>query len=361
MIDLTYRIAKPLLFRADPETVHDHVIATLGTISRSRGACGLLRRFKDPVDPRLAVEFAGIRIPGPVGVAAGLDKNGVAYPALHALGWDFVEIGTITPQPQPGNPKPRVFRLPEEMALINRMGFPGLGADAIALNLVPHRKCHVPIGCNIGPNKASVEAGLDAVVADCARLAARFASLAHYLVVNISSPNTAGLRQLQGRDALLALLTAVKAAVPQNKPLFVKIAPDLTNAELSDVVAVALDVGVAGIVATNTTVARPDSLRGAHRLERGGLSGAPLRARALEVISRITLESGGALTIMAAGGIASGADALAALRAGASTVQIYTGMIYEGPGLARRIKRELAREMDRTGATSLAELRSTAP
>jgi dihydroorotate dehydrogenase len=242
------------------------------------------------------------------------------------------------------------------------MGFPGTGADAIAMNIVQRRQRRAPIGCNIGPNKASVEAGLDAVIADCRLLVSRFASLATYLVVNISSPNTANLRDLQGKAALQELLTEVRAAIPSDrpKPLFVKIAPDLSDAEISDVVGVVIDVGLSGIVATNTTITRPETLRSPRRSEIGGLSGAPLRARSLEVIARIATESGGKLPIMAAGGMASGADAVAALRAGASAVQIYTGMIYGGPGLARNIKREILAEMERISAQSLADFRNCA-
>jgi dihydroorotate dehydrogenase len=299
------------------------------------------------------------KLPGPVGIAAGLDKNAVAYPALIALGWDFVEVGTITPEPQPGNPKPRVFRLSDDRALINRMGFPGEGADSIAINLVQRRRSGATIGCNIGPNKASVEASLDAVIADCTHLAARFASLADYLVVNVSSPNTARLRDLQGKDALRLLLTKVKAAIPVARPtpLLVKIAPDLTEVEISDIVSVVLETGLDGIVATNTTIARPPNLRSRGRGETGGLSGRPLRDRSLAVVRQIARETNGSLPVIAVGGISSGGDALAAIRAGASAVQVYTGMIYEGPGLACAIKCELIREMDSTGATTLADLR----
>jgi dihydroorotate dehydrogenase len=362
VIDLLYRATKPALFRADPEYVHDRVIATLALVSRSSKACALLREPDQPRDPRLAVDIAGLSLPGPVGVAAGLDKNGVAFPALHALGWDFVEVGTITPNPYTGNPRPRIFRLPEDEALINRMGFPGAGADAIAMNLVQRRDARVPLGCNIGPNKSSVESGLDAVIGDCRLLLKRFASLADYLVVNISSPNTARLRELQGKHALRQLLADVHAALPAQRqtPLFVKIAPDLADSEISDVVGVVMDVGLSGIVATNTTIARPPSLRNAARLETGGLSGAPLRSRSLEVIARIARESSDSIPIMAVGGIASGADAIEAFKAGASAIQIYTGMIYQGPGLARKIKRELSAELDRIGATALIDLRSSA-
>jgi dihydroorotate dehydrogenase len=297
-----------------------------------------------------------------VGIAAGLDKNGVAFPALHALGWDFVEIGTITPNPQPGNSRPRVFRLPEDAALINRMGFPGAGADTISMNIVQRRHSDVPLGCNIGPNKTSVEAGLDAVIEDCRILTRRFASVSDYLVVNISSPNTDHLRDFQATAALRQLLTEVRAALPANqpKPLFVKIAPDLSDDDISAIVNVVLDVGLSGIVATNTTVARPNSLRNPARNETGGLSGRPLRPRSLEVIAHIARESNCAVPVIAVGGISSGADAIASIRAGASAIQVYTGMIYNGPGLAHQIKRELLAEIDRVGATSLADLRGCA-
>jgi dihydroorotate dehydrogenase len=360
MIDDLYRLAKPLLFRLDPETVHDRVVGALGRASTSGIAMGALRRGRQPADTRLSVDLGGITLPGPIGIAAGLDKNGVAWPAFGALGWDYVEVGTITLQPQPGNPKPRMFRLPEDDALINRMGFPSRGADEVALAIVQRRKSGIAFGCNIGPNKESVAAGLDAVVRDCTELARRFSSLAGYLVLNISSPNTARLRELQGADALHALLSEVKAAIPERAacPLFVKIAPDLTADEVSGIVDVVLKTGIAGIVATNTTIARPDSLRGTARSENGGLSGAPLRERSLRIVHQIATQTGGKLPILAAGGIASGADAIAAIEAGAWAVQIYTGLIYEGPGLANRIRQELIAHLDRTGATSLADIRS---
>ena len=342
--------------------VHDRVVATLGRVSTSRRALELLDRITPETDPRLAVSIGTLNLPGPAGIAAGLDKNAVAYPALTALGWDFIEVGTITPKPQAGNPKPRVFRLRDDGALINRMGFPGDGADAIAMNLVQRRRSGATIGCNIGPNKASVEAGLEAVVAECTQLAARFASLADYLVVNISSPNTAQLRELQGKDALRVLLTEVRAIIPAARPtpLLVKIAPDLTEDKISDIVAVVQETGLDGIVATNTTTARPPNLRSRGRGEAGGLSGKPLRERSLAVVRRIAREASGSLPIIAVGGISSGADALAAIRAGAWAVQVYTGLIYEGPGLARAIKSQLSREMDHAGATTLADLQQLA-
>ena len=300
-----------------------------------------------------------LTLPGPIGIAAGLDKNAVAYPALHAFGWDYIEVGTITVRPQDGNPKPRVFRLPEDLALINRLGFPGRGADEVALNIDKRRSCGVVIGCNIGPNKESVQKGLEVVVQDCTELARRFAALAGYLVVNISSPNTARLRELQGAEALRALLSEVQTAVPDRVacPLFVKIAPDLSEAEVDDIVGVALEIGIAGIVATNTTVARPGSLRGANRTEIGGLSGEPLRQRSLTIVRQIARSTNGQLPVIAVGGISRGQHALDAIAAGAWAVQAYTGVIYEGAGLANQIHRTLVDYLGHTGSKSLAEIR----
>jgi len=362
MIDTLYHLARPALFRLDAESVHDRTMATLAKISTSDQALGILRRTKPAMDPRLQVQIGDLTLPGPVGIAAGLDKNAVAFPALAALGWNFVEIGTITLHAQEGNPKPRIFRLKEDQALINRMGFPGSGADAIAMNLVMRRSAHTCLGINIGPNKASVEAGPDTVNADCSELARRFASLAGYLVLNISSPNTARLRDLQGKAAMTELLIAIKFAIPDRRavPLFVKIAPDLTPAEISDVIAAVEDAGVTGIVATNTTVSRPPFLKSRGRGETGGLSGRPLRERSLSVIRQIARETGGQLPILGVGGIAGPEDAIAAIEAGAWAVQIYTGLIYQGPGLANRINRGLSQELDRRGLTSITELRGSA-
>ncbi len=361
MLDLLYRLAKPVLFRMDPESVHDHTMVRLSRISRSEQMLGLIGLTHSAPDPRLRVTLGDLTLPGPVGVAAGLDKNGVAFPALAALGWDFIEIGTVTLKPQPGNPKPRVFRLPDDHALINRMGFPGAGADQIAMNIVMRRKANACIGINIGPNKASVEAGPDAVIADCTELARRFASLASYLVLNVSSPNTARLRDLQGRAAVTELLTAIKAAIPERRPvpLFVKIAPDLTPAEISDIALAVHDAGVTGIVATNTTISRPPNLRSRGRGETGGLSGTPVRDKSLKVIRQFANETEGKLPIFGVGGIGSAADAVAAIEAGAWAVQVYTGMIYRGPHLANQIATGLSVELDRRGLSSLAELRGT--
>ncbi|HQY31556.1 MAG TPA: quinone-dependent dihydroorotate dehydrogenase [Thermomicrobiales bacterium] len=363
MIDALYHLTRPVLFRQDPEVVHDRVIRALGRVSTSDQVLGLLQRCREPFDPRLQVTIERMTLPGPVGIAAGLDKNAVAYPALGRLGWDYVEIGTVTPLPQSGNVKPRVFRLRDDAALINRMGFPGLGVDTVAMNIVMRRKRGVPIGINIGPNKTSVEAGLAAVIADCTLLTRRMASLADYLVLNISSPNTPNLRTLQEPGVLRELVTAIKGAMPEREtvPFLIKIAPDLDPSEISAIVGVVQETGVSGVIATNTTVARPPSLRSRRRDQIGGLSGPPLLPKSLGVIRQIAQRTEGTLPIIGAGGIASGADAIAAIRAGAWAVQIYTGLIYQGPGLATRIHRELVAELERTGLTGIADLRGRGP
>jgi dihydroorotate dehydrogenase len=361
MIDTLYRLAKPVLFRFDPESVHDRTIAGLGRFCTSPQALGLLGRTTPNADSRLKVTIDNLTLPGPIGIAAGLDKNAIAFPALAALGWSFVEIGTVTLKPQPGNDQPRVFRLRDDRALINRMGFPGSGADTVAMNIVMRRKSNVCLGINIGPNKTSVEAGPEAVIADCSELARRFAALANYLVVNVSSPNTARLRELQGKAAITELLAAVRLAIPDRNPtpLFVKIAPDLSEREISDVIEAVQTAGASGIIATNTTIARPPFLRSRGRGETGGLSGAPLTVRSRRIVRHIAAETGGQMPVMAVGGISSPEDALAAIEAGAWAAQIYTGLIYEGPGLARRIDSALSSELDRRGLSSISELRGS--
>ena len=363
ILDSVYLLAKPLLFRLDAETVHDSVVRLLGLAGRAEPATGLLRRLTPATrDPRLATEAFGKTLHGPIGIAAGLDKNAVAAPALVALGFDAIEVGTVTLRPQAGNERPRVFRLPEDGALINRMGFPGQGADRIEPRLRAMRRPEgTLLGVNIGPNKDRVSQGLDAVVEDCAELLCRLGPLADYAVINVSSPNTARLRELQGRDALAALLRRVQTEVkdPPATPLLIKIAPDMSGRELDEAAEVALETGLAGIVATNTTVERPDSLRGRHREETGGLSGRPLAERSREVVRRIYHRTDGRLPIITAGGITSGTDAVAAVAAGATLVQVYTGFIYRGPGMAAAVKREMLAELDRRGAGSLDAVRGS--
>lgn len=335
-------------------------MAGLALASRSPGLYQRLGDWQGDLDPRLSVQVGGYALAHPVGVAAGLDKNGVAIPALYALGFSHVEVGTITPLPQPGNARPRVFRLTEDRGLINRMGFPGHGLDEIERNLRRHLAAGCIAGCNIGPNKASVEAGRAG--ADLAVLARRLSPVAAYLAVNVSSPNTARLRELQATAALRSLLDEVRAAQPDDAkpPILVKIAPDLSERELDEVVATAQEAGIAGIIATNTTLDRPSSLRSRHRRETGGLSGRPLRERSLDIVRHLARRSDGSLVIVAVGGIATGRDVIDAVAAGATLAQVYTAFIYHGPGLARALRREMLDELDRRGASSMAAVRGTA-
>lgn len=355
-----YTLLRPLVAGVDPETLHDRALDLLKLISRSAKLTELVARRYRWDDPRLAVTAFGNDFANPLGVAAGLDKNGVGVPGLNALGFGFVEVGTITPLAQPGNSRPRVFRLAEDTAVINRMGFPGKGVDQVERNLNRHRGRLGVLACNIGPNKTSVAAG--SADADCAMLATRLNDLASFFVVNVSSPNTVGLRELQGKTALRQLLSAVLAARPSTnpKPVLVKISPDMSDQELDDVLDVVAAVGLDGIVATNTTVARPTQLVSPGRAEHGGLSGAPLRERSLAVVRRIHQQTSGTLPIIAAGGVFTGVDAVAAIMAGATLVETYAGFIYRGPGAAQAIKREMSRELDRLGAASLNQIRGHA-
>lgn len=308
-------------------------------------------------DPRLAVQAFGTTFPTPLGVAAGLDKNAVAFPALLALGFSFVEVGTVLPSPQAGNPKPRVFRLPKDLALINRMGFPSNGLDAVAASLQQRYRPRHLLGCNVGPNKTSVEAGT--VATDCIAGLERIGPFGAYSVINVSSPNTARLRDLQGKAALRALLREITSAVPPHRsgPLLIKLSPDLTGPELHDVLDVVDEIGIDGVVATNTTLSRPPGLRSRAGSEGGGLSGRPLSPLASRMVRTIAQETNGKLAIIAAGGIFTGSDVLAAIAAGATLAQVYTGFIYRGPAMPQQVNAEMLDLMDRHGVRSLGELR----
>jgi dihydroorotate dehydrogenase len=355
-----YRFLRPFLFQQDPEEAHERAIAWLHRVSLSAKLCAGLHRLYGFDDPRLRVRLFGQTFPSPLGIAAGFDKNGVAVPALRALGFAFVEVGTVTPRPQPGNERPRLFRLKEDVALINRLGFPNEGVEAVGRHLGRTYRANGYLGLNVGPNKESVAAG--AADADCVAVIERLAGFSGYVVVNVSSPNTAHLRELQGKAALRQLLSHIleaRSALAKH-PLLVKIAPDLSDRELDDVLDVATSLNLAGIVATNTTVARPAGLKSTNKTALGGLSGRPLRERSREVVTRIHRETGGQLPIIAAGGIFTGADVLAAIAAGATLVQTYTGFVYRGPGMAERVKRELVALMEQQGIRSLDEVRGTA-
>jgi len=306
-------------------------------------------------DPILATTFAGLRLSNPVGLAAGLDKNGEALRGLSRLGFGFIECGSVTPLPQPGNPRPRLFRLTEDRGIINRMGFNNAGLEAFA-NRLAHRPREAVVGANLGANKDTEDKAADYVAG-----LTRLRGLADYVTVNVSSPNTPGLRALQGRaalDDLLGRLAEARGGDPT--PVFLKIAPDLDGNEIALIVEASLDHRIDALIVSNTTLDRPDSLRSRDRAEAGGLSGAPLKTRAMAALRAASAASGGRLPLIAVGGIDSGAEAYARIRAGASAVQLYSALIYEGPGLVGRIKRDLARQLRADGFSTVFEAISTA-
>src|SRR5690242_12573211 len=321
------------------------LIRVFGRVARLPGAARLLGRWLGPRDPALRVRALGLSFPGPVGLAAGFDKDARGTRGLAALGFGFVEVGTVTARAQPGNPRPRMFRLTADRALVNRMGFNNAGAAAAAARLARARGGPV-VGVNIGKTRAVPDADAAADYAASARLVA---DVADYVVVNVSSPNTPGLRDLQAADKLRPILTGVRAALDEASPrrrvpLLVKIAPDLTDADVDAVAALALDLGLDGIVATNTTTSREGLLDSAAVADAGsgGLSGAPLKPRSLAVLNRLHDRCGKRLTLIAAGGITTPADAEARLAAGATLLQAYTAFIYEGPLWPWRVQRGLA-------------------
>lgn len=348
------QLLRPILFRlwrGDAEGAHERTLAMLALVSRSRTllrAVAALYRFERP---GLARSVFGLRFPNPLGLAAGMDKDGRALPAWAALGFGFVEAGTVTWRPQSGNSRPRLFRLPAHGAVINRMGFNNGGAAALAARLRAAPALPVPLGVSIGKSK---HAPLEGAIDDYRASFRALFDHAGYVAVNVSSPNTPGLRELQDRaqlDALLAALAAENAALARERgaatrPILVKIAPDLAEPAISELLHACADHGVAGIIATNTTTGRAglDGAPPALVAETGGLSGRPLAARAREVVRFVARESGGRLPIIGVGGVFDADDACRMLDAGASLLQVYTGFIYEGPGMARRINRGLAGE-----------------
>ncbi|MDP2763480.1 MAG: quinone-dependent dihydroorotate dehydrogenase [Brevundimonas sp.] len=335
-----------LLRALDPETAH-------GLAIRALQFAPLPAPPAD--DPVLATTLAGLSLSNPVGLAAGLDKNGDALHGLSRLGFGFIECGSVTPLAQPGNPKPRLFRLSEDRAIINRMGFNNAGLEAFAGRLA-HRPRNAVVGANLGANKDTEDKAADYVAG-----LVRLKGLADYVTVNVSSPNTPGLRALQGRAALDDLLGRLAAARGDDPvPVFLKIAPDLTAAEIALIVEASLDHGIDGLIVSNTTLDRPDSLRSPDRAEAGGLSGAPLKARAAAALRAAAEAGNDRLPLIAVGGIDSGAEAYDRIRAGASAVQLYSALIYEGPGLIGRIKRDLAARLRADGFSTVAEAVSTA-
>ena len=331
------RFVRPLLFLLDPETAHHLTVGALRVASDVDLALRALRKFQPPDNPKRVFD---LDFPNPVGLAAGLDKNGAALPAWAAMGFGFVEIGTVTARPQPGNPAPRIFRYPEQNALINRLGFNNDGADAVARRLDQLKKRgHWPercrIGINIGKSKATP---LAEAVQDYLYSFRALHEFADYIVLNVSSPNTPGLRELQSPDALSALLAAIANENAAGKPTVVKIAPDLSSAELEATLAVCESSAVAGVIATNTTLDH-SSIPSAQD-QQGGLSGAPLREKSTEFVRQIAGRS--AIPVIASGGIMDRNSAREKIAAGAQLVQIYTGFIYRGPGLLREIADAIA-------------------
>ena len=338
------RLGASALRRMDPERAHGLALGAL--------RAGLGPRARGALPDALRTSVAGLGIAHPVGLAAGFDKNAQAVGPLLRAGFAFVEVGAVTPRPQPGNPRPRLFRLEEDAAAINRFGFNNDGMEAVAARLAARPKGGGPVGVNLGANKDAADRARD-----YATVLERLAGLADFFTVNVSSPNTAGLRDLQERAALDALVAGVvetRDRAAPGRPVLVKIAPDLSDDGLRDAVEVCLDRSVDGLIATNTTLSR-DGLRSRHAGETGGLSGRPLHARSTHVLRRCAEIAQGALPLVGVGGVEDAATAYAKLRAGASCVQLYTALVWAGPGLAHEIARGLAKLLARDGYGSVAE------
>jgi dihydroorotate dehydrogenase len=353
-----YKLLFSLVFRYVPaETAHHLGFGLVRMVAAVPGLSTLLRWWLVPRDPVLRVSALGLELPGPLGLAAGFDKDARGADALGALGFAFVEIGTVTAQPQPGNPRPRLFRLPADRALVNRMGFNNAGAAAVATRLRA-RGGTVAVGVNIGKTKAAPEHD---TVADYVSSARAVADVAGYLVVNVSSPNTPGLRALQAVEHLRPLLVAVREAVQHTAngrrvALLVKIAPDLADPDIDAVADLALELGLDGIVATNTTICRHGLRTSPERIEAigpGGVSGPPLKDRSIAVLRRLRARVGDRLVLVAVGGIETAEDAWTRIQAGATLVQAYTGFVYGGPLWPRRIHRGLARLAREAGYASI--------
>lgn len=373
-----YRQLRPFLFAGDAEKVHERMLSSVEFISKIPGFLPLLRKVYVEDNPLLHTQLFDNVIDNPIGLAAGFDKDGRIHPALFALGFGFVEIGTVTPHPQKGNPPPRLFRLPEDQAVINRMGFNNQGAWKMAERLVaktlkiksadadlfevsgdyPANISSGMLGINIGKNKDTT---LENATDDYVSALSTLHPFADYFTLNISSPNTKDLRNMQEKEALRILLDSVCARRDEldrnhsrNTPLLVKLAPDLDEDALKNSVRVMQEFSIQGVIATNTTVARP-VLKSKYRTETGGLSGKPLQKRSTEMIRTLFAELGTDIPIIGVGGIFNGADAYEKIKAGAAAVQIYTALIYEGPGLVRKVKAELADLLERDGYKSVSE------
>jgi dihydroorotate dehydrogenase len=364
-----YRLLiRPVLYAFSAETAHHFTMRLLAMLSGMPWLCALVQRVLGVRDPQLQVQCLGLTFPSPIGLAAGLDKEALAVPALRALGFGFVEVGTITAQPQPGNPLPRLFRLPPDRALINRMGFNNAGSELAGRRLSQLQRAgaaRAPLGVNIGKTKVVAN---EAAAEDYAVSAARLGPYADYLVINVSSPNTPGLRDLQAIESLRPLVQRVRAELDNLRtarrvPLLLKIAPDLSDQDVDAVADLALELSLDGIIATNTTIGRAGLSSDPATVEAcgaGGLSGAPLKARALAVLQRLHARVGERVVLVAAGGVETVDDVWDRLRAGASLVQLYTALIYDGPGLPSQLARQLSTRLRSEGMTHVAQLRARA-
>lgn len=347
---MIYRTLRRTLFLVAPERIHTWVFAVLRAVTYPPLTRRALRRWLAPRDPVLASTVFGVRFPGPLGLAAGFDKDGSGLHTWGALGFGYAEVGTVTAEAQPGNPKPRMFRLPDDYALLNRMGFNNHGAGELAVRLARHRP-DVPIGVNIGKTKVTPP---EAAVHDYATSARLLGPLAAFVVVNVSSPNTPGLRDLQAVSSLRPILTAVLAET--STPVLVKIAPDLSDEDVDEIADLAVDLGLAGIVATNTTVSRDGLVTpGLDELGPGGISGRPVAARSVEVLRRLYRRVGDRLVLISVGGIETADDAWDRITSGASLLQGYTGFVYGGGLWAKRIHDGIARRLHEGGFGSLPE------
>jgi dihydroorotate dehydrogenase len=352
------RLLKPALFRLDAEAAHHLTLGVLGAASRVPLWPALARNVTAPPEPRLTQTLWGRSLASPLGLAAGLDKNAGAVPAFSALGFGFLEVGTVTPLAQPGNARPRLFRLPADEALINRMGFNNAGAGAMHARLAALSERSAPVWVNIGKNKNTPNEAAAEDYLKCVRV---LQGVADAFVVNVSSPNTPGLRALQAADDLAALVRAVLAEVELGRvrtlnrpPVLVKLAPDLHPADFEASVNAVLDAGADGLIISNTTLSR-DGLTHGNRAEAGGLSGRPLTGRSTGLVRETYRLTRGQVPIVGVGGIFSAGDAYAKIRAGASLVEVYTALVYEGPGLPARLNRGLTRLLARDGLGNVAE------
>jgi len=353
-----YELIKPWLFRQDPEGIHERVMLLLAWLGQRGPSLELIQQLFSLRDPRLEVSAFGLRFPNPIGLAAGFDKNAVAVRTWAALGFGHVEIGSVTALPQPGNPRPRLFRLPQDQALINRMGFNNEGAQAVAARLAHLQETFgrppVPLGINLGKSRVTP---LEEAPQDYLQSLSRLWPYGDYFAINVSSPNTPGLRALQDKDRLEELLAALAGFVQGQKPLLLKIAPDLTWEQIDEILALVEQYRLSGLIATNTTTARSGLQTPIDEV--GGLSGKPLRTRSLEVLKYLHAQLQGRLPIVSVGGIFSAEDVWERLSNGATLVQVYTGLVYEGPFLLKKLCRGLLERMEREGIASLAQLKAT--